>query len=170
MKTNKHISKKEFKGLLILGLLASVFAFSSLAFTSINAFNESVAEEQMRLGLEANGYSVFEFYSFVRGSFFPLFCILSLFIFVALLKTKIFAVSSLLTLLNFSMFIYEIYLRRGIFFDESFANFGFIEKLFIIGNIFDYLTFLIVSILLFWQISILLRMLIKTSQRKNVLP
>ncbi len=170
MKTNRHISKKEFKGLLILALLASVFAFSSLALTSINAYNESVADEQMKLELKANGHPTFEFYSFERGSFFPLFCILSLFIFVALLKTKIFVIPFLLTLSNFCMFIYEVFLRKWIFFDEYFSNFSFTEKLFIIGNIFDYLTFTLVSVLLFWQISILLRILIKTSQRKNVLP
>ena len=38
------------------------------------------------------------------------------------------------------------------------------------GSLYDVITLFIINFLLFWQISILLRMLIKTSQKENVLP
>jgi hypothetical protein len=49
----------------------------------------------------------------------------------------------------------------------EFKTFDFIL---ISASIYEVVTLALTNILLFWQISILLRMLIKTSQKENVLP
>jgi hypothetical protein len=47
---------------------------------------------------------------------------------------------------------------------------GFIKQIGFVADEYDYLAFSFALTLLFWQISILLRMLIKTLQRKTELP
>jgi hypothetical protein len=49
-------------------------------------------------------------------------------------------------------------------------KFGLVEQIRFVAHNYDYLAFSFALILLFWQISILLRMLIKTLQRKTELP
>ena len=51
--------------------------------------------------------------------------------------------------------------------EYEFKTFDFIL---VSGSIYDVTTLFLTNFILFWQISILLRMLIKTSQKENVLP
>ncbi len=51
--------------------------------------------------------------------------------------------------------------------EYHFKTFDFIL---VSGSIYDVITLFLTNFILFWQISILLRMLIKTSQKQNVLP
>lgn len=169
MSAKNHISKREYKSLLISSFLTSIFAFVSLASVFIVNYNNFVIEKQMKLYSTANEFPTFEIYSFERSSFLPFFCFFSLFIFAAVIKTKNFATPFLLTAFSLFLFVYEFYQRRNFIFGE-FSDISLFEKFASFGNIFDYITFVFVSILLFWQISILLRMLIKTSQKENVLP
>jgi hypothetical protein len=173
MKANKYISEKEFKVMLFIAFLTSAFAFAGLTTISVKSYNDRVAEKQMELEAEANDKASkisFGIYSFERTRFFPFFCFAALFIFITLLKTKRFFLSAFLTLFNFCIFVYELFLSRVFLLNTQDSNFSFIERLLLIGNAFYYLTFLLVSILLFWQISILLRMLIKSFPGKIELP
>ena len=98
---------------------------------------------------------------------------LTLFIFISLLKTKRFLLSSFLTIFYAIVFIYGLSARfngRRLGGEEFSPKVDFLKQLYIEANSFDYLAALFISILLFWQISILLRMLIKTLQRKTELP
>ncbi len=157
MKANSYISKKENRLLLILSFISVVFAFSNFVYQVIDHFTKPKA--------------LFDIYDISRGSFLPTFNFLTLFIFIALFKSKRFIISSLLTFISFIIFTYEFYSGgRIILRDDPFPELGLIEQLLLIANYFDYTVFLIVSILLFWQISILLRMLIKTLQREKALP
>lgn len=171
MKTNNHISKKEFKLLLVVSFITSVIAFSNFTFQVIEKYYDSVSEQQTELRKQANNEPTFGIYSFERASSIPFLNFLSFFIFIILYKSKRFLVSSLLTLLIFIPLAYEFYRGfRFILFYNPLPERSFSELLFLFANRFDYFVFLFVSILLFWQISILLRMLIKTLQRKAELP
>ncbi len=171
MKANNYISRKKYKLLLITAFLTSVIAFSNFTFQVIEKYNNSVSEQQAELRKQANDEPIFGIYSFERASSIPFLNFLSFFIFITLYKSKRFIASSILTLLIFMPFAYEFYLGfRFILFYNPFPKHSFTELLFLFANRFDYLVFLLVSILLFWQISILLRMLIKTLQRKTELP
>ncbi len=171
MKANNYISRKEHKSLLIVALITVVIAFSNITFQGVEKYNNSVSEKQEKLEKQANGQPTFEFYDFVRASSIPFLNLLSFFIFLTLYKSKRFIISSLLTLLIFTPFVYEFYLGfRFILFYNQLPELSFTKLLFSFANCFDYLVFLLISILLFWQISILLRMLIKTLQEKTELP
>lgn len=150
--------------------MASVFAFASLTQISIKSYNDSISEEQKKIANEANGQPNFGLYSFERVSFIPFACFSSLFLFITFLKTKRFVF--LLTFLSFSMFSYEFFLDcRALFFDEYLSKLTFLEQVsFVRANIFDYLTFLFVSIFFIWQISILFRVFNKPQQYKSFLP
>ncbi len=156
MKANKYISESEHKLLLTFAFISFVLAYSNFAYQIVDHFTKPKA--------------LFEFYDMKRASFIPLFNFLTLFIFIALFKSKRYTISSLLTLFSFVIFGYEFYRGVKILVYTPIPELNIIEKLLLIANYFDYIVFLIVSILLFWQISILLRMLVKTLQTKNELP
>jgi len=54
--------------------------------------------------------------------------------------------------------------------EEILPKVDFLEQVYQTSDSFDYLAAFFIAILLFWQISILLRMLIKTLHGKNELP
>jgi hypothetical protein len=89
-----------------------------------------------------------------------------------LLKTKRFLLPFFLTLLYASIFIYGLFVRATYsgFDSDSFLDSSLIERINLVVLDFDILAAFFISILLFWQISILLRMLIKTLQKESVLP
>jgi len=157
MQTNYYISRREHNLLLILASTSVVFAFSNFAYQLINHFIKPIDS--------------FVLYDISRGSLLPTFNFLTLGIFIALFKSRRFIISSLMTSLSFIIFAYEFYSRvRIILRDDPFPELSLTEQLLMIANYFDYTVFLIVSVLLFWQISILLRMLIKTLQKDEALP
>ncbi len=156
MKANSYIPAKERRLLLILAFISVILAFLSLAYQIIEHYTKPAS-----IGI----------YDMKQASLLPWFNFLTLFIFIALLKSKKFIISTLLTLFSFIIFAYEFYsVVRIIILFNPIPELSFVEKLLLIANYFEYINFFLVSILLFWQISILLRMLIKTLQRKTELP
>lgn len=90
--------------------------------------------------------------------------------FLSVCFAKWYLFSSLFTVASLSRFGYWFFdTRKQLVYDELGIAKGINRVFYNVGDS-DLATFLLFSILLFWQISILLRMLIKTSQRKNVLP
>ena len=154
MKANKYISQKEHLTLLIFAFVAFVFVLSGFASEFIKSHNTSG--------------SLFPYYpTYPAGLHF-----LTFFIFLALLKTKRFLLSSFLTNFYACIFVYSLFMRTKYsgFDSDSFLNSSLFEQFCLVTRDFDYLAAFFISILLFWQISILLRMLIKTLQKENVLP
>jgi len=177
MEANNHISKSEHKLLLIVAFMTFVFAFSNFTSQTIQNYNDSVSKQQEELKEKANKANdeiSFGLYILGRADLRPFYNLslifLSLFIFLALKKSKIFLLSSLFTVCSFLIFFaWFVDYNHAINSNETKPP-TVLERLLIIASIFDYIVFVCVSILLFWQISILLRMLIKTLQRKTELP
>ena len=156
MKANDYISKRERKLLLIFAFATFVFVLSVFIYDAIRIDN-----------LSNSPFSG----SVVRT--LPGLHFLTLFIFIALLKTKRFILSSFLTSFYAVVFIYGLsisYYGRLLGGEEFSPKVGFYQRLYRQANSFDYLAAFFISILLFWQISILLRMLIKTLQKEQTLP
>ena len=175
MKANNYISNKEHKLLLIVAFIALILALSSFVSFSIETYNKQVQAEQIELKEKANGeYISFGIYGdwgdsrpLYRFSFiFP-----TLFTFLILRKTRLIIFSLFFTSIPFFIFIYWFFkINHAISTNETLSKLTVLDRIFTIATTFDYVVFLFISILLFWQISILLRMLIKTLQRKTQLP
>lgn len=173
MRANKYISRAEHKLILIVALLVFIFPISILSFKFIQDYNHGIYEAQQELKYQANGKIPLRFAVDSINHSVPIAYLLSVFIFIALLKPKKFLLSSFLTFCFVILIIYGIYFRFEHIFAESMfgkLNSGFIEQMQIVVYDFDYTVFALAIILLFWQISILLRMLVKTTQRKLELP
>ncbi len=160
MKANEHISIREHKFLLIIAFTIFVFAFSVFSTEVIADYNRAVSETKFEFSNCAISYS------------FPPAYLSSIFIFIALLLTKRFFLSVVLTLSYILLIVYAIRVRFETFADSRFGelSFGFTEQMESTVFYYDYIIFTFTLILLFWQISILLRMLIKTLQGKTELP
>jgi hypothetical protein len=155
MKANNYISKNEYRLLLIIVFVSFILSLSNLAYQIVEINNKS------------NPYGLSE----APARPLLLFNFLTLFIFIVLFFSKRFLISSILTLCSFIIFAYEFYSAvKIILLYKPFPELSLIEQFLIIGNYFDYIVFFLVSILLFWQISILLRMLVKTLQKDEALP
>ncbi len=178
MKANNYISKSEHKLLLFFAFIIFVLAFSSFTSQIIENYNKSVSVKQEELKEKANYIKTnevnFEFYILTRADprpFYSLFIILlSLFTFLALLKTKKFLLPSFSTSFSFLIFFAWFFYFNNTINNNETQPPNLSTRLLIIATFFDYLVFSLVSILLFWQISILLRMLIKTLQKEKALP
>jgi hypothetical protein len=169
MKANNYISKKEHILLLIFAFTAFGFVLSVITPQVISIYNYSVSEEQRELKSQADDKPNPRFSGSQSPNIMPLFHFLSFFIFIALLKTKRFLLSSFLTIFYVFCIVYGLSLR----FESSMfggLEISFIKQIRFVAHNYDYLAFSFALILLFWQISILLRMLIKTLQRKTELP
>ncbi len=83
MKANNYISEKEHKFLLIVSFISFILAFSNLLYQIVESFYKP---------------NSFGLYDISRPSSLPLFNLLTLFIFIALYKSKKFIISFLLTL------------------------------------------------------------------------
>lgn len=162
MKANKYISKREHKSLMLFAFIVFIFVllFISLSFIE-EVTNQPNAMPNVKLSGD-NGLMIF-----------PLFRLITFFIFLAILKTKRFLLSFLLTIFYTFLFIYGLSARfkGGQLGGEEFSpKIDLHLEIYFAANGYDYFAAFFISILLFWQISILLRMLIKTLQKENVLP
>ncbi len=172
MRANKYISKREHKLLSIVAFIAFVFVVLTFCGDIIRDYNYFVYKEQQKLGYLAN-YNREGGFSGSGPMVMPLLHFLTLFIFIALLKTKRFLLSSFLTVFYAVVFIYGLSARYNgsrLGGEDFSPKVDFLDKVYRAATHIDYLAAIFISILLFWQISILLRMLIKTLQRKNELP
>lgn len=149
MKANPYISIKEKRLLTILASIVFVLNILNLGLIEIK-------------NLQNTGI---DFCVYCRLGYIPLFRLFSIFVFPFVLWSRKFYLSTTISVLSFLTFCYEFYLnvRANIENDNLFSNKELIN---IIASPLDYLVFLLISILLFWQISILLRILITNRQRK----
>lgn len=173
MKANKYISKKEHILLILFAFVFFAFVSSILILDVIRSYNYSVFEEQQNFKILANGEPIIRF-SGNSGPdlLMPGFHILSLVVFVVVFKSKRFLLSLFLTLFYAATFIYGLAARYdgSLLGGEEFSpKVGFFEKLYRESNAFDYLAAFFISILLFWQISIVFRIFRRFVQRKNQL-
>jgi hypothetical protein len=173
MKANKYISQKEHKSLLIIAFISFIFVALTFCYGIIKDYNYSVYKQHQKLGHLAS----YNREGGISGSsprlIMPALHLLTLFIFIALLKTRRFLLSSFLTVFYAIVFIYglsALYNGSRLGGEEFSPKVDFFDQVYFAANGFDYLAAFFISILLFWQISILLRMLIKTLQRKPKLP
>lgn len=173
MKANSYISKKEQKLLLLVAFIVFVFVALAFSYDIIKDYNYFVDKEQQRLEYLANYNREGGISGSHSTAVIPALHFLTLFIFLALLKTKRFLLSSFLTVFYAIVFIYGLSARYNgsrLGGEEFSPKVDFLDQVHRAANSFDYFAALFISILLFWQISILFRMLIKTLQRKTELP
>ena len=157
--------------LLIVAFVAFLFVTSVIASQVINSYNHSVSERQQELRNQADGRPNIQFSGSNGSHTMSLLHFLTLFIFIALLRAKKFLIPAFLTLFYAIVFIYGLSVRYygGLLGGEEFSpKVGFLERLLREANTLDYLAGLFISILLIWQILILMRIFIKTLQRKNL--
>lgn len=171
------ISEKERKLLLTLAFLCFLFSIFNFSGCLINKYNSYVSEKQSDMEAQANDDVHFAIYSFERPPLNPLFSFVNIFLlsfaFINLYKSKRFLLSSFFTSISFYFFIYLIIDTRrliGAEEEDSTLPLTNLDRIIYKASYLEFACYLTVSILLFWQISILLRMLIRNSQRKNVLP
>lgn len=174
MKANPYISIKENRFLIIFASIIFAFTLINLGSIVIEDFNNSVKDKQEELRREADGNKFgngidFSICGFPRINFVPHFRFLSILVVIFLIFEKTILYASLCSFLSFCAFSYENYSRFNYYFENQ-IDLTFLETLNQIARPLDYVVFLLISILLFWQISILLRMLIKSLQRKTELP
>jgi hypothetical protein len=174
MPAKNYISKREHKLLINFAFVVFLFVLLFISLSIINDFNYSVSEVQKELKSQASPDEPRINLSGGSGlTFFPLFQLLTFFIFVALFKAKRFLLPFLLTIFYTFIFIYALSARfkgRQLGGEEFSPQVDLHEQLYYASNGYDFFSAIFILILLFWQISILLRMLIKTSQKENVLP
>jgi len=173
MKSNILISKGEHYSLLIFAFIALLFVISVISFEHIKEYNYTVAETQNELRTKANAESIIKFSGTNGREFFPGLHLLTLFIFIALLKTKMYFISSTLTIFYSYMFIFGLsasYYNSLLGGEEFSPKVDFLTRIYRSANNLDYIAASFISILLFWQISILLRMLFKKLNGKEILP
>ncbi len=159
MKANNYISKIEHKLLLSIAFMAFIFVLTIITLQVVVSYNQSASNS----GFSGTNDTIT----------MPLFHFLTLFIFIALLKTKRFLLSLFLTVFYALVFICGLSVRfnAGRVGGEEFSpKVSFLNQVYRGADNFDYIAAVFISILLFWQISVLLRMLIKTLQKKTELP
>jgi len=173
MKANNYISKKEHRLLLIVSFIAFIFVALTFCCDIIKDYNYSIYKEQQSLEHLANYNRVGGISGSSPITVLPLIHFLTLFIFLALLKTKKFLLPLFLTVFYATVFIYGLSASyyEGLLGGEEFSpKVDFFTRVYRVADGSDCLAALFILILLFWHISILLRMLIKTLQRKTELP
>jgi hypothetical protein len=173
VKSNPFITIIEHKLLSYAAMIAFIFSVASLVSQFIGAYNDGVQIEQSRLAHQANSEMFFEPFYFYGG--YPQYLIFLILLlglnYLFIINARRFLFASLTTFFSFLFFVkWFIYTREGLSEMEGVSHIKGLESFFFQAGNFDLIVLLLVSILLFWQISILLRMLIKTVQRKYVLP
>lgn len=171
MKANPYISIKEKRLLTIFASIIFSLTLINLGWIAIEDYNNSVKEEEERLARIANGTNYkmdFKIYGFIRHDYKYEFRFFSLILLPFIFRAKKFIFSTTFTFLSFTALFYEFYLCLKVFLVTSSMTLD--EFITYFAKPLDYLVFLLISLLLFWQISILLRILIQTMQRKPELP
>lgn len=156
MKNNPYISVKENNLLIIIASL--IFFLSIVNFGSF--LYEDYLNSLTRNKLDFSACSV------LRINFIPHFRFLAILVFPIFLLDKRFIFFPFCTFLSFSAFIYEIYsiIPR---LEQSDSKISLFEVMSYSLTQTDYFIFALIFLLLFWQISILFRIGIKTFQLKT---
>jgi hypothetical protein len=172
MKTNNFISNKERLLLQIVALVWVLIVALCFSLETIRFYNYSVSGHQEELAAQAGINPKPKFSGSPQPSI-PGLHFIGIFVFIALLKPKRFIAPLLITFFYFSTFIYGLVvrfnsMRLG---GEDFSpEFSLFHKIYYGAGDFGEIAFVFIAILLFWQISILLRMLVKKLQRNSELP
>lgn len=153
MKANSYISIKEKR---LLTIIASI-GFSLMIINLGLIFIESLK------------FRGIDFSEGSRSVYIPMFRFFSLLTFPFVFWSKRLYFSAIFTGFSFLTFSFEVFLNVRANIENEYL-FSISELIELIARPLDYLVFLLISALLFWQISILLRMLIKSLQRKPELP
>ena len=111
MTANNYISKREHKWLTTFAFIVFLFVLLFISLSIINEYNYSVTELLKELTSQANATPKISFSGGNGLTFFPLFHLLTFFIFLAILKTKRFLLSFLLTIFYTFIFIYGLSAR-----------------------------------------------------------
>jgi len=146
---------KELKLLRIVGLLLLIVALADVVSTSIREYDEQVEQEQRCRQSDANLEPCFGIYDFGRPNYLPFARILCLLVFPFLYWSRKFFWSSIITSMSFLIFGLEFI--RGFYaavIGENYLAKGLTGQLFWIATPLDYLKFLLLALLLVWQISI----------------
>lgn len=153
MNINSYISIKEQRLLIIFAIIIFSLTIINLGLIGIDNLKQT--------GID--------FCAYCPKSYIPIFRFFVLFFFPFVLWSRKFYLSIIFTSLSFLTFSYEVFLNFRANIENNFL-FSMSELFTEIARPLDYLVFLLISVLLFWQISILLRILIQTTQRKPELP
>jgi hypothetical protein len=176
MKANNYISKiskREHKLLLVVSFAAFVFSIAGFLTYNIKAdlakseyFREQEINEAENKPVLAGPYC----FPDKHPQFLFSIILLAGSTFISLYFTQRYLLPFLFTIASLTMFGYWFFdTREALFYAESDFIKG-VDRFFYNAGDFDLAVFFLSSILLFWQISILLRMLIKTTQKENGLP
>jgi hypothetical protein len=173
MFVNNYISKKLHKLFLIIGFALFVSSIFSPFAYSIKDQIERDAYEQEQNENAAKGLPSFAGpYCFPdkHPQFLSLNVLLAGLIFATLFFSKLFLFSTLFSGFLFTRYIYWFFDTQRLLDSLELSHFEGLDQFFYKSTIWDFITLSFLSILLFWQIWILLRMLIKTLQKENNLP
>ena len=174
MKARSYISKTEHSLFLILTFTAFIFSILGLNAFLKRIDQEHIAYEQMlnELGAKTSQFSNHSGAEHLQHTEFLIFLIsLLFFAFLSVFLAKKFYVAFLLIISSFLMFVYWFFqTRNAIYYNEGAALVEGLDTVFYKASGFDLTVLFLVTILLFWQISVHLRILIKTLQGKPKLP
>ena len=173
MTANNFISNKEHKLLLAIAFAAFIFSIAGLITYSIKAGmkrSEYFRQQEENRAQNKPSFSgpycspdrhpqlLFSIILLVGTTFFSL-CI-----------TKRYLLSFIFTIASLTKFIYWFADSRRQLFDDVSEFVKGVDRIFYNAGAFDLAVLFLVSIIFFWQISILFRILIKTLQGKSELP
>lgn len=173
MKAKRIISNKEHKLLLVAAFAAFIFSIVGYVGYVTKAEYEREAYFRLQAEKEARNEIVFAgpyCYPDKHPGFLVSIVLLLGAAFFSLCFAKWYLLSSYLTVASFSRFVDWFFDTRKLLSVSERQPAEALDNIFYNAGEVDLTVCLLVSILLFWQISILLRMLIKTMQRKSVLP
>ncbi len=173
MFSNEIIPKPERKLLLIFSLALFIFSFASLSAYTIkeeierNAYFKKQAEDEAKgLGSFSGPYC----FPDKHPQFLLLNLLLAGLIFVTLFSARIQIFSVFFSGYLISRFAFWFYDTQKMLSNNEFFEPQGLNNFFHKATNFDLLTLSTLSLLCFWQISILLRILIKTTQKEQNLP
>lgn len=173
MKANNYISKREHKLLLIVALAALIFSIVGSASYVKKDSDERAEYYRIQAEKSANNEMTFSgpyCYPDKHPQFlFSIILLLGL-TFCSLCFAKKYLLSSSLTFASVLMFVYWFSNTQKLLSNNESPTIKGLDRLFYKAGDFDIVVCSLVSILLFWQISILLRMLVKTTQKDEALP
>lgn len=173
MEANQYISKHEHKIILIIAFAAFIFSIAGSISYSIKADNKCDAYFKEQEEDRKQGKPVFSGpYCFpdIHPELLTSIILLVSATFFALCFTKKYFLSFLLTIASLSRFLSWLFRSINQLFDDVSDFVKGVDRYFYNAGIFDLAVLFLLSILFLWQTSILLRMLIKTLQRKTELP
>ena len=152
MKSNPFISSTEHRKLKVIALLIFILTLINLSLLEIE-----------QLSRPAIDFTISGFY---RPNFVYEFRFFAIILFPFIFWAKKYIFPTLIAIFSFASFVYENYLSITTGYFANNAPMPFLEFVGYIAKPLDYFVFLLVSILLIWQISILWRISFVNSQMK----